>query len=469
MSEFTSVPQHGTFELTMVDGNPSSRANLQFVLFYETVGNLRAAQSERLRKAFYQALSHYPILFGRLEHKTDELLGIDRVQVTLSEDTKADGTPSYTEFDVQETISSIKQANYIWSSWPQQLLSICPIRGATATTSKDKPLVQCIITWHSDGMGILISVDHSIADGIGIDILLNQWATVARASSNGSAPNAAEILLPIDFDHKSVYDELCKAEPQSDWFVDFVDSVDMSKASAETGAIDNNDPRTPTEIEQALRANLRALRITPESLKRLYSDMCPGATKEKHVPVIRLVYALMWKCYSGAWLQSSESNEHCFLNVIHSARHLLNRPHYIGNAVCPVYMRQSVRQIQQASVYQLAHTIGSCMHAVTPSRWLATLQLLQDSQRYAKFLTIFANPTANQLTISNISRLNFFNVDFGFGRPVHATVYPMMIPGFATWLPLCSAGGLHILWNMPDSIAAKLQCDGLFKQYVEML
>ncbi|KAJ2673476.1 hypothetical protein IWW42_002199 [Coemansia sp. RSA 1085] len=464
MTEFISIPQHGTFELTLVDGNPSSRANLQFVLFYETKGNLRTAKSTQLRKAFYQALSHYPILFGRLEHKTDEHLGRDRVQVTLSEDSKADGKPSYTEFDVQETIGSIKQANYVWKSWPQQLLSICPIRGAT---TKDKPLVQCIITWHSDGMGMLISVDHSVADGIGIDILLNQWAAVACVNSD-SAQSGTGLPLPVDFDHKSVYEELCKTKPQSDWFVDFVDSVDLSKAPRETGAIVDTDPRLPTEIEKGLRANLRSLRITPASLKRLYSDMCTGATKE-HVPVIRLVYALMWKCYSSAQLQSSESNEHCFLNVIHSARHLLNRPHYIGNAVCPVYMRQSARQIQQASVYQLAHTIGSCMHAVTPSRWLATLQLMQEPERYAKFLTVFASPTANQLTISNISRLNFFDVDFGFGGPIHATVYPMMIPGFATWLPLCSSGGLHILWNIPDSAAAKLQNDGLFTQYVEML
>ncbi|KAJ2621991.1 hypothetical protein H4R22_005214, partial [Coemansia sp. RSA 1290] len=212
MTEFISIPQHGTFELTLVDGNPSSRANLQFVLFYETKGNLRTAKSTQLRKAFYQALSHYPILFGRLEYKTDEHLGRDRVQVTLSEDSKADGKPSYTEFDVQETIGSIKQANYVWTSWPQQLLSICPIRGAT---TKDKPLVQCIITWHSDGMGMLISVDHSVADGIGIDILLNQWAAVACVNSD-SAQSGTGLPLPVDFDHKSVYEELCKTKPQSD-------------------------------------------------------------------------------------------------------------------------------------------------------------------------------------------------------------------------------------------------------------
>ncbi|KAJ2793369.1 hypothetical protein H4R20_006558 [Coemansia guatemalensis] len=167
--------------------------------------------------------------------------------------------------------------------------------------------------------------------------------------------------------------------------------------------------------------------------------------------------------------EAAESSPQCFLNVIHSARHLVDRPHYIGNTVCPVYMQQKAAEMQKMTVRQLAEQIGQQMHAVTRARWLGSMLMLQDAHRYRKFLTVFASPSAKQLTVSNISRLGFFDVDFGFGAPVHVTVYPALIPGFATWLPLGVSGGLHILWNMSDSAAARLRSDPQFTRYVDFL
>ncbi|KAJ2168397.1 hypothetical protein IW139_001519 [Coemansia sp. RSA 353] len=462
-----AIPENAVYELTPVDGNPSSRANLQFVLFYKTDGNKRSTASQSMRDAYYQVLSHYPILYGQLERKVDEQLGNTKVQVSVSKEMHSTCMPSYTEFDVDELVSDIQEANYNWATWPQPLLSICPVRRPSTDEKLDDPLAQCVVTWHADGMGLLISVDHSIADGVGIDILLNQWAGATRAALSSDNTEPSMLELPVDYDHASLYKELCHEEPQKDWFVEYVDSVDLAQAPTEIGAIMDSDTRSPASVELALRAHVHSLRILPSALHKLYAEMHPSATT-RHIPVIRLVYALMWQCFADATSLDAQPNASCFLNVIHSARKLVNRPHYIGNAVCPVYMRQTAAQLH-TSTRQLAQTIGNNMHAVSGPHWLATLLMLQDSERYKKFLTVFANPRAKQLTVSNISRLRFFSVDFGWGAPVHATVYPMLIPGFATWLPLGASGGLYILWNMPDSVAERLKNDPRFTRYVEFL
>ncbi|KAJ2304251.1 hypothetical protein IWW55_002521 [Coemansia sp. RSA 2706] len=462
----SAIPDNAVYELTPMDGNPSSRANLQFVLFYKTAGCQRNAASAQLRAAYYQALSHYPILYGRLERTADERTGCASVQVVVAKETRAECMPSYSEYAVSERISNIQAADYNWAAWPAQLLSICPVRRPAADSQKDDPLVQCVVTWHADGLGLLISVDHSIADGVGIDILLNQWAGAARAAISSAQDPDPKPELPVDFDHAALYAELRHEQPQADWFVRHVDSVDLAQAPGETGAIMDSDPRSPRDVELALRANVHALRVTPAALERLYADTCPA---DAHVPVIRLAYALMWQRYTVAAAPAPSADSQCFLNVIHSARHLVGRPHYIGNAVCPVYMQQTSAQLHAAATGQLAQTIGRRMHAVTAPQWLAALQMLQDPQAYAKFLTVFANPHARQLTVSNISRLRFFAADFGFGPPVHATVYPMLIPGFATWLPLGASGGLHILWSMPAQVAERLRNDKVLTRYADFL
>ncbi|KAJ2789985.1 hypothetical protein H4R20_007089, partial [Coemansia guatemalensis] len=245
------------YELTLLDGNPSSRANLQFVLFYRINGGISQETSLQLRAAFFEALSHYPILYGRIERTAArDQDGIEKVQVVCEHGT-AEHLIRYKEYMVNELVEDIQLANYNWATWPAPLLSVCPIRRPTG--KGESPLVQCVITRHTDGMGILLSVDHSIADGIGIEILLKQWAGIARSGVSSNQPP-----LPVDYDHKSLYDKLRTEVQEDDWFVQHVDSVDLNMAPKENGAILDSDPREPHQVEFAMRADVRALRMTPE-------------------------------------------------------------------------------------------------------------------------------------------------------------------------------------------------------------
>ncbi|KAJ2490167.1 hypothetical protein IWW37_003353 [Coemansia sp. RSA 2050] len=449
-------------ELTILDGNPSNRTNLQFVFFYLANGsNMRQEMSVRMRAAFFKAMSHYPILYGELQWQKQA------VRIVVSDDSQVSLKPRYDEYDATERVADIAAANYNWSQWPKELLSVCPVRHPYGS-APELPLVHVVVTWHPDGMGFLVSIDHSVADGVGLGTLLNQWASIVREG---------RILLPVDSDHGAVYQELVSSvsEPQGDWLVDYVDSLPevppavAGKELEDSVAISHTNPRAPRQIELALRQNAHAMRVTPEAMQRLLDDSPQPAS------AIRLAYALMWQRYIAAMSTAAMStaadslDQLCLINVIHSSRHLVGRPHYIGNAVCPVYSQSTLDRLLASPVGAIAADIGQNMHAVTGSQWLAFTQMINDPARQAKFYTIFANPDALQLTISNVSRVPYFGVDFGFGAPSHVTLYPMVIPGFAVWLPLGPEGGLHIVWNVPEPIFNVLRRDCKLTRYVEVL
>ncbi|KAJ2778530.1 hypothetical protein GGI15_004150 [Coemansia interrupta] len=439
------------YQLTPADGNPSSRANLQFVLFYQTDKPIPPLQRTHLRQSYFQTLLHYPIFHGRL-HRHPVSGHSDQASISVTPLSKATLAPSYTEHLVDQPVAEIAQAKYHWDAWPPELLSIPVIR----EQHHEVPLAQCVVTWHPDGMGVLFSVDHSVADGVGVDILLRQWAGMARDGEMG---------VPVDFDHAGMYAELDGVVAQEDhWFVRHVDGVQLPLAEeqgAECSAILDSDPRTPRQVEQAMRRNVHCFTMTPAQLLRLQSDSA------EPLPAIRLAYALFWQRYMHA-LQAAPC-EPTLVNIIHSTRSLISRPHYIGNAVCPVYIRMPAQKLARQSVAEVAQEIGRHMHMQTKGAWAALLQMMQDPGRYRKFLTVFGNPQAKQMSLSNISRLRFFDADFGFGAPRFVSVYPALIPGFATWMPLGPEGGLRILWNIADQAFERMANDPMLTKYVDVV
>ncbi|KAJ1734270.1 hypothetical protein LPJ72_002430 [Coemansia sp. Benny D160-2] len=483
------------YPLTPMDGNPVSRANLQFVFFYALDTAQKSQLRPTLRSAFYKTMAQYPILYGKMEQVcgTKESTRSTVQVVVTRKHAETDGMPLYEEHhQVEQTVAQIRDSGYNWSMWPPQLMKIPVARGTMATQVADAPLVQCIVTWLSDGLGILFSVDHSIVDGVGIDILINKWAQTARGlqepSVSLSSPPSSPLSAAADFDHHSFYRDVLRNnnQPKDDWFVQYIDTLDMP-AHVPANAIVNQNLEA---VEQALQTNVHSLRITPESLARLHKDMNESGTAANPLSAIRLAYALVWQRYmiakntteEGETQQqqqqqtSSDTADTGFLNIIHNARHLVSRPHYIGNAVCPTYMRLPVSCPSAESppspsecICEIAQTIGTYMHATSRSQWLAFCHRMLDPVWFPKFLTVFANPKANQLTVSNISRLSFYDADFGFGAPLHATLYPTLIPGFTTWLPMGPAGGLHILWNIPLTVLDVLAKDQLFCRYVDIV
>ncbi|KAJ2677774.1 hypothetical protein GGI25_002872 [Coemansia spiralis] len=292
------------YKLTPLDGSSAGRSNCQFVFFYALPRKRHAEVSKQLQISFYQTMRHYPIFYGRLDETENELASRFEKEYARTE-----GLP-------------------YWIAWLKELLSIPCVYAGIA------PFVKFVVTWCVDGLGILFSIDHLVADGVSIDILMNQWAATARGQP----------LRPIDYDH---------------------DGRDL--------------------------AGLRD---------------------------------------------------------------------YVGNAVCPVHMSISLEELKRS--------LADVGRFIAP-QWLAFSHKMLDSEWFAKFLAMFANPMASQLTVSNISRLGFYQADFGFGPLVHMTQYPVLAPGFSVLHPLSPGGSIHILWNIAKDVFERLKADSLFCRCVDII
>ncbi|KAI9504776.1 hypothetical protein BX070DRAFT_233887 [Coemansia spiralis] len=169
------------YKLTPLDGSSAGRSNCQFVFFYALPRKRHAEVSKQLQISFYQTMRHYPIFYGRLDETENELASRFEKEYARTE-----GLPWYEEHQVEITLEEIRKANYSWVAWLKELLSIPCVYAGIA------PFVKFVVTWCVDGLGILFSIDHLVADGVSIDILMNQWAATARGQP----------LRPIDYDHE---------------------------------------------------------------------------------------------------------------------------------------------------------------------------------------------------------------------------------------------------------------------------
>ncbi|KAJ2724763.1 hypothetical protein GGI07_001724 [Coemansia sp. Benny D115] len=459
----TGTIPNAIYELTPADGNPASRANMPFVYFY----SLPSAQQtpdlrNKLRESYYQVMQHYPILYGKIERQPVPG-SCDKARIIVDDETKIKLAPVYDEYEIHDIlIKDIREANYNWSKWPQQILDISAVRHNGAS---ELPLSQCVITWHPDGVGILFSVDHSVSDGAGMATLFNQWASIMRTG---------ELALPVDFDRMSMYQQIANVKPDTqNWFVKHVNAIDLNKVAGQSEAIIDSSPLSPQQIEQGLRQNVHAMRVTAEALERLRADsnhgVAPGANKAS---MIYLAYALFWQRYIVALQKTrgaDDQSDACLLNLVYGTRDMVDRPYLIGNAASSLYMQQTRDKLGKETLRNLAIDIGQDLQTRTKALWVAVLEMLRDPVTYLKFISVFGNPHAMQLTISNISKLTFYDADFGFGRPEHITVFPVLIPGFTVWHPLSHEGGLHIIWNLSHDVLAQLSADEQFTKYVDIL
>ncbi|KAJ2622276.1 hypothetical protein GGI25_002868 [Coemansia spiralis] len=74
--------------------------------------------------------------------------------------------------------------------------------------------------------------------------------------------------------------------------------------------------------------------------------------------------------------------------------------------------------------------------------------MVLDFDWLAKFLTVFANSMASQLTVSNVARFGFYQADFGFGPPAHMEHCPAFVPEFLTLQPLGLDSSTSTIWSI---------------------
>ncbi|KAJ1957520.1 hypothetical protein EC988_000789 [Linderina pennispora] len=430
-AQFTSL----TAPLVFIYGNPDSSAEFM--------------PTDKLKRSLYSTLQRFPVLVGRLKEKQyglDEII-IDKDDLNL---------PTFDESTSDIHYDDIKANNFHWTSWPPERPNTMSLVIHHDVNSRAR-LLQIHISRLRDNSGVVLSVSilHSIMDGHGLFAFMNDWSRTCRLG-DGTSPvayvlnrNVITDSLPADRKpiDKAVFDIFSAFNPVAEllaWVSHRTRSWVLKKG-VEAADGEAHFFRIPGNALDRLRSAVRQhvpqhTRISNNDL--LVSLICHTiARAQKEVSDISPQGAVagaissMWEFIVG------KKSRHFGSFVVCDIRcrvDILDK-NYMGNAVvAPIVQMPLDRLSEQITVESLAHGARSVRSTVDNIDGQYVRGYLD---AYEKHPTAFARSMVasgadrNLLSITNVTRFNVYDSDFGYGRPAWVCPPPVFAAGVAVLLP----------------------------------
>ncbi|KAJ2584133.1 hypothetical protein GGH95_000585 [Coemansia sp. RSA 1836] len=451
------------FELCLLEQSPAAYAIIQHSLLYRNTQPMcegNAPGFAAIQGAFERLLELYPILCGH------QVKLPDRNIISAAADSDKPG-PLFETHDASEmAVSEFEKVKFHRDRWPTAVDDA--LRSRTADLNR---LIAGTITSFADGFLVTLSVNHIVADGVAVFLLLRQWASLAQklAVDSDCLPLPD---LPIDYDHQAFWAKLAAHPHEAHPFVEYANSKDFGNMDAvqaklaklyATGSLDGGDTLA-----------MRVLHVSGAAIKAIgkeYND--PELLNGR--PAIhgaQVLYALLWQRYTTAVVGMHTESDTAytlpvFLTMMYGLRSITPAPDYIGNAVGSVLVPCDTKDVLSMPIIDLAHLIKEHLRKVTPG---ATVHYLSevfggDGSFIMKNIYLCAR-TESRISISNRSRLAFFDIDFGHGKPIALLNGTLPAEGMASWMPSAD-GGIDIHYGLKDDMYAVLKHDPILSRFVE--
>ncbi|KAJ2080828.1 hypothetical protein H4R24_002791 [Coemansia sp. RSA 988] len=451
------------YELCPIEGSKGTFKILQYSLLYKnnrsTPANI-VGDNKWLSCAFDSLTKHYDIALGHCVQLSDR-----NIIVVDQED--RDKLRFFTHSEPQLSVEEFSKIRYRRDLWPPALDALLSSR-----TEDIECLISAVIVHFKDGLLISLSVSHIIADAAGIAILLQQWASLA-AQLLKSEVAAHGLLLPklrVDYDHQAFWEGLKNHPTDTHPYVDYIDKQnygDLHELQAKVATLYKTGS---LEGEQALA--MRVIYLSESNIVKI-AQRFNKANTPNALHGVQIFYALLWQRYVAAALHTSstEINLHdtIFLNILHNVRGLVSADSYVGNGISTVYVPSTVGEILQMPIIELAVKIKSFVNTVTPGAAVHLAEAIAnpDSTFALKAIHKYSLP-ASHMTISNASRMPFYETDFGLGKPLAVLWGSRPTDTMSSWLPYSNAGdegGIVIYFGLNDNIYNALKADKVFGAY----
>ncbi|KAJ1957958.1 hypothetical protein GGI12_004870 [Dipsacomyces acuminosporus] len=169
-------------------------------------------------------------------------------------------------------------------------------------------------------------------------------------------------------------------------------------------------------------------------------------------------------------LKRGLENEKTFLNIFHNARYLIGgSSDYIGNCISPMPITIDSDEIESMPIVELAKHIKSHIRTLTRGAVAHLVKELAnpDTDFYLLNAMITSKPES-RLVLSNVSRLPFFDIDFGFGTPEAALWGNDDLGDTTIWMPL-KDGGIDIYLGIDEDMLAFFAKDQVITEYCEIV
>ncbi|KAJ1956764.1 hypothetical protein EC988_001179 [Linderina pennispora] len=436
MDAFTSTVKSQVFRLTTRDAF-ESHFNIQYLYFFGNVnGDSGFMPSDKLELGFYRTLVQFPILAGYLRQRDDG--GLDNV---VDKDNL--NMPEYRETVVGGLhYDDVKAASFDPAICPKGLLHLPPIAQPDAETGQIKMANARVARFKDNsGVAIFLNVSHSTMDGEGYFSFIKRWSEETYALTAGVPVPDRVFCLDRETFRQSIPEERSEVdEKMSECY------IHPSDKALELGQM------TPSARNIMFGKLLVSDRLKG-GLFRLNSDKLDGLLKQarEFVPLGAristndILVSLISKTVAQA-TKAASSNKGKSLNVagespqevadLQSTGVVCNTRHrmgiadlnYVGNAL---YTPRVISTLAQAETPTTPGSVAEIAIKVRETVDSVTAPLLGEfygvQERYPRS---FVGPLVADMsfklsaTISNISRFDMYDANFGFGNPEFVTIQP---------------------------------------------
>ncbi|KAF2835331.1 transferase family protein [Patellaria atrata CBS 101060] len=373
---------------------------------------------EALSTSFYHALQKFPILVGILSQE-----GLNAMSVVV--DRNNPNMPVYEELNENVYFQDIKQAQFHREQWPKGM----NIRDPRSQVDYRGVLKLIHVRVHrlaeNSGVVIVVRISHSVFDAKGCVAFMNCWAEHCRESLGQGMPNM--VVEPI-LDRRVMYEYLPKdvrpnrnpVDPRT-WLSVLLSLlirlllrlyVLFSTKQSAPDYIESHMFRIPRSTLSDVREE--AFRLRPDGLRVSDNDVITA--------LFLMAFSQSTEKLFGSGSKSASAIVPC------DFRRRIGMPdHYAGNCAIGLYVTaprdallSSITLKSLAQVASISRETVDCVDKKTVEQFIRrALRVINLVGRKANVLYSMIVCQA----FSNQSRLSFYDVDFGFGRP--AFVVPM--------------------------------------------
>ncbi|KAJ2312116.1 hypothetical protein H4S02_006574 [Coemansia sp. RSA 2611] len=451
-----------TFELNPIEGSHGTFKILQYSLLYADTRSKEAraaSNSQWLVESFRRLTELYPISLGHRVQLPDQNI------IIVSRDDRAKQR-IYQHTEPQMTIGEFDRIKYRRDLWPPALNRLLSER-----TSDIDCLISAAIVYLQDGYLITLSVSHIIADASGAATLLQQWASLA-AQHHSRSKDSISSLVPqaaIDFDHPAFWSRLTAYPPDTHPYVDYIETQDF-------GSLDDIQSKLATyyktgTLDNEKNLSMRVLHVSTVNIAKI-AEQYNIDPEYRPLHGVQILYALLWQRYVLAALAASPTkpagNAPIFLNLLHNTRSLVSCPNYVGNGVSTAYISLTIDSIATILVLELAHKIKPFVNSITPGAAVHMAKAISDPNSMFTLKAVYVcSLAASHMTISNASRMPFYDIDFGLGTPLAVLWGTRPTEGMSSWLP--HKDGIDINFGLNNAVYAILKKDRILGEFIDFL
>ncbi|KAJ2834115.1 hypothetical protein FBU31_001815 [Coemansia sp. 'formosensis'] len=412
-----------------------------------------------IQAAFERLLDLYPIMRGHRVKLPDRNI------IATGDDSKPG--PLFEIIDASRmTVDEFEKVKFHRDQWPEEVDKALKNR----TADVDRLIAGTVVSF-ADGYLVELSVSHIVADGWSVFHLLRQWACLTRKVT-ASDDKLPELDSPIDFDHPAFWGKL-EAHPHTPHpFVEYVSKLDLGDLAAlkakvatwhETGSLNGGETLAT-----------RVLHVSPAAIDAISKEYNIPNDSRPAVHGAQILYALMWQRYVANVIEMGRESETAytlpvFLMMVGNLRQMTPAPDYVGNAFGTVLVPCDTRSLLAWPVIDLARLVKEHLRQLTPggSAHFVNEAYKGDGGFFIKSVYL-RNRVESQVNISNLSRLEFFDIDFGHGKPIalHRGTNPT--EGMMVWMPSVD-GGIEVQYDLKDDFYNVLRRDSVLNKFIEFV